>query len=61
LRGADVVKAVADSGVAPQLDQVIRQLPALQQAAFALQLRDAAIAPDATRRLTLLAGIKEAL
>jgi hypothetical protein len=61
LRGADVVKAVADSGVAPQLDQAIRQLPVLQQAAFALQLRDAAKAPDATRRLSLLAGIKEAL
>jgi hypothetical protein len=61
LRSVDVVKAVADSGVAPQLDQAIRQLPVLQQAAFALQLRDAAKAPDATRRLSLLAGIKEAL
>jgi hypothetical protein len=53
-----VVKAVADSGVAPQLDLAVRVLPVTRHADFALQLRDAAKAVDSTSRLKLLAGLR---
>jgi hypothetical protein len=53
-----VVKAVADSGVAPLLDRAVRELPVIRHADFALQLRDAAKAVDSTSRLKLLAGLR---
>lgn len=58
LQTPEVVKAVADSGVAQHLDRAARALPVLQHAGFALQLRDAARAPDASQRLAALAGVK---
>jgi hypothetical protein len=58
LQAPDVVKAVADSGVAPHLDRAVRELPVLKHADFALQLRDAAKAPDSAKRLAALAGVK---
>jgi hypothetical protein len=53
-----VVKAVADSGVAPLLDRAVRELPVIRHADFALQVRDAAKAVDSTSRLKLLAGLR---
>lgn len=58
LQTAEVVKAVADSGVAPDLDRAARVLPALQQAEFAQRVARAARASDASRQLTELAGKK---
>jgi hypothetical protein len=58
LRSAELVKAVADSGVAPELDRAARALPLKLQAAFGLKLRDAALAGDSAQRLSELAGAK---
>lgn len=58
LRTPEVVKAVADSGVAPDLDRAARVLPVLQQAEFAQQVAKAARSSDATKLLTELAGKK---
>ena len=58
LQTPEVVKAVADSGVAPDLDRAVRELPVLKHAEFALQLRDAAKATDSVKRLRTLAGVK---
>jgi len=58
LQTPEVVKAVADSGVAHHLDRAVRVLPVLKHADFALQLRDAAKAPDSAKRLAALAGVK---
>jgi hypothetical protein len=58
LQTPEVVKAVADSGVAPDLDRAVRELPVLKHAEFALQLRDAAKATDSAKRLGALAGIQ---
>jgi len=61
LQGAKVVQAVADSGVAPQLDVAIRALPVAEHSRFAVQLRDAAVSADPTKNLTTLAGLRGAL
>jgi hypothetical protein len=58
LQKPDLVKAVAESGVAQDLDRAARELPVERHADFALQLRDAALASDATERLAALAGVK---
>ncbi|WP_157270216.1 hypothetical protein [Azohydromonas aeria] len=58
LQAPEAVQAVADSGVAPQIDRALRELPTTQHAAFALRLRDAALDPDAAARLRELAGLK---
>ncbi len=58
LQTEEVVKAVADSGVAPLLDRAIRVLPVLRHADFALQVRDAAKSADSTSRLKALAGLR---
>ena len=56
LQTPEVVKAVADSGVAPELDRAARALPAVQLSAFAANLRQAARDPDSAKRLAQLAG-----
>jgi hypothetical protein len=61
LQGVKVVQAVADSGVAPQLDVAIRVLPVAQHAKFAVQLRDAAVSADPVKNLSRLAGLQGAL
>lgn len=58
LKSADVVKALASSGVAPALDRAARELPVAKHAVFAVQLRDAAKAADSAQRLSLLAGVR---
>lgn len=58
LQSADVVKAVADSGVAPDLDRAVRELPVAKHAEFAALLRDAARATDSAPRLAALAGVR---
>lgn len=58
LQGADVVSAVADSGVAEHLDRAVRELPVTLHAEFATKLRDAAKASDSAVRLAALAGVK---
>ncbi len=57
LQDPQLVQAVADSGVAPQLDVAIRALPVSEQAGFAVQLRDAAASADAAKNLARLAGL----
>ena len=57
LQDAKLVQAVADSGVAPQLDVAIRALPVSEQAGFAVQLRDAAASADPPKQLARLAGL----
>lgn len=57
LQDPKLVQAVADSGVAPQLDRAIRALPVSEQAGFAVQLRDAAAASDPAKQLARLAGL----
>jgi hypothetical protein len=61
LQGAKVVQAVADSGVAPQLDVAIRALPVVEHSRFAVQLRDAAVSDAPTKNLTTLAGLRGAV
>ncbi|HET8747461.1 MAG TPA: hypothetical protein VFM98_17810 [Ramlibacter sp.] len=58
LQTPELVKAVAESGVAPALDRAARELPVVAQADFALQLRDAARGSDAGARLAILAGVQ---
>lgn len=58
LKTPEVVKAVADSGVAPDLDRAVRALPTIQHAGFASKLREAAKSSDSAKRLAELAGKK---
>ena len=58
LQTPEAAKAVADSGVAPDLDRAARALPAVQLTAFASHLRQAALGPDSAKRLAELAGSK---
>lgn len=58
LRSAEVVQAVAASGVAPELDRAARVLPRVQQAQFARLLSAAARATDSARELSVLAGLQ---
>ena len=58
LKTPEVVQAVADSGVAPELDFAVRALPIDKQAAFAQQVTKAARSADAARLLGELAGKK---
>jgi hypothetical protein len=58
LQDARAVSAVAASGVAPALDKAVRALPAPRHPAFAIEVAQAALAPDATARLAALAGVK---
>ncbi len=57
LRSPEVVQAVADSGVAPDLDRAARALPTAQQAVFATRLSAAARSADPARELAVLAGV----
>ncbi len=58
MQSPDLVKAVADSGVAPDLDRAARLLPTQQQGTFAQLIVQAARASDASRQLAELAGKK---
>jgi len=58
LQSDEVVTAVADSGVAQDLDRAVRELPVMLHAAFASKVRDAAKATDSALQLAVLAGVK---
>jgi len=58
LQTPEVTAAVAHSGVAPDLDRAVRDLPASMHREFAVLLRDAARSSDPLKRLSDLAGTK---